>query len=38
MAMKMKPCFTLGVKELKKNVYFFLKSKPLFKKNFDPKE
>ncbi len=38
MAMKMQPCFELGVQELKKNVYFFLKSKPVFKKNSNPKK
>jgi len=37
MAVKMKPFFSLAVEHLKKNIYFFLKSKPKFKNNSDPR-
>ncbi len=37
MSMKMQPCFRIGIEELKKNIHFFLKSKPKFKKHSNPK-
>lgn len=37
MAVKMQPCFKVGIEELKKNIYFFLESEPKYKKKSDPK-
>jgi len=36
MAVNMKSCFDIGIEELKKNVFFFLKHKPKYKKNLNP--
>ena len=36
MSMKMQPCFKIGIELLKRDIHFFLKSKPKYKKTYSP--
>tara|TARA_B100001115_G_C15842920_1_gene423242 strand:- start:598 stop:714 length:117 start_codon:yes stop_codon:yes gene_type:complete len=38
MAIKMQPLFEIGIQKLKDDIYYFLKSKPSYQKNFNPKK
>ena len=38
MAIKMQPLFEIGIQKLKGDIYYFLKSKPSYQKNFNPKK
>ena len=38
MLLKMQPCFKIGTEQLRKNIYYFLKRKPLYYKGFNPEK